>query len=246
MVYICRKCRRNLPELYPKLRSCHFCHTYYCSKLCRQNDLKQHQSKCIGAQASRFCKDMLRTIITSNDTVLITKLCKLAYDSYCIEGRGCLLLNFKDLDSLAAATSVKKLIEKELSYTIKSKLPVESKKIRKAINYYNPHESIILGICLHVPLKNMDLTKKEAGRSYRENNVKLIEAYSIMINVESDKFRNWWILKCAAVNEHKKRLKNRKGQKSGDDTLILKGIEDKNCDTVSIMTGGSDSTIGGG
>ena len=153
-----------------------------------------------------------------------------------------MLLNFKDLDELASASSVKSLIEKELYYCTKSKLPEASKKIKKCVANYNPQESIVLGICLHIPLKRMDLTKKEAGRSYREDNVKLVEAMSIMVNVESPKFRNWWRLKCAAVNESKGKKKNGKNNHHNS-TMILKGISD-NAETDTVITGMTGSTTG--
>ena len=155
----------------PKLCSCHFCHTYYCSKKCRADDFEKHKSKCVGCQISSFSKFILKTITSTSDFELIEKICKVGYDGFCKQGRGAVILQIDDLAVIENMTDVRSLVTNYMEYVPKAKLPMDAKKTRKAVVGSDPNEKVVLSIYFDVKIGEIEMSEKEKQRNYRFDSV---------------------------------------------------------------------------
>ena len=165
--FICRKCKMAILSKNPKLCSCHFCHTYYCSKKCRADDFEKHKSKCVGCQISSFSKFILKTITSTSDFELIEKICKVGYDGFCKQGRGAVILQIDDLAVIENMTDVRSLVTNYMEYIPKAKLPMDAKKTRKAVVGSDPNEKVVLSIYFDVKIGEIEMSEKEKQRNYR-------------------------------------------------------------------------------
>ncbi|RNA06358.1 phosphohistidine phosphatase -like protein [Brachionus plicatilis] len=61
-------------------RPCHYCHTLYCSRSCRQSDWVRHKTKCTSARLAWYCKKLLAKV--GRSAQLRHELSKIALTAY--------------------------------------------------------------------------------------------------------------------------------------------------------------------
>lgn len=71
----------NSPCAATKVRhSCHYCHTWYCSRRCRQSDWIEHKAKCTSGRLAWYCKKLLAKV--GRNALLRHELSKVALTAY--------------------------------------------------------------------------------------------------------------------------------------------------------------------
>ncbi|XP_052093183.1 uncharacterized protein LOC127729396 isoform X3 [Mytilus californianus] len=92
----CENCREvtYLQDAKDYYITCHFCSTYYCSRLCRGEDWYIHKCSCIYGRISDLCKRVIKFCNKNPDMQF--HLSQIARIGFSEKGKGCVKLTFRE------------------------------------------------------------------------------------------------------------------------------------------------------
>ncbi|KAG9270281.1 hypothetical protein AMEX_G15211 [Astyanax mexicanus] len=158
MVCSNKKCQRveTLFNASLYFKSCHSCHTYYCSRNCRRDDWDTHKGSCMYGRVSSVCRQILRHCRENSE--IHSAFSRIAKVGYLSRGRGILFIGFQNPDSASTflkvglksiITSPTYLSLRELD-SFKENLGEYCKELQDAGKQYDPNECFLLNVSIAI------------------------------------------------------------------------------------------------
>ncbi|XP_072538154.1 apical junction component 1 homolog [Salminus brasiliensis] len=137
-------------------KSCHSCHTYYCSRNCRREDWDTHKDSCLHGRINSACRHILRHCRENSE--IHKAFSRIAKVGYLSRGRGILFIGFQNTDSADTflkvgleriTTSPTYLSLRELD-SFKDNLGEYCKELQDAGKDYDPSECFLLNVSIAI------------------------------------------------------------------------------------------------
>ncbi|XP_076859081.1 apical junction component 1 homolog isoform X2 [Brachyhypopomus gauderio] len=137
-------------------KSCHSCHTYYCSRNCRWEDWDTHKKTCMNSRISSVCRHVLKNCRENSEVhKAFSRIAKVGFLS---RGRGVLFIGFPNpgsadnflqvgLESLLMSPIYLSLRELD---NFKDNLGEYCKELQDAGKQYDPSECFLLNVSIAI------------------------------------------------------------------------------------------------
>uniref|UniRef100_A0A4W4GXT3 Apical junction molecule ajm1 alpha/beta domain-containing protein n=1 Tax=Electrophorus electricus TaxID=8005 RepID=A0A4W4GXT3_ELEEL len=148
--------KENLFNASLYFKSCHSCHTYYCSRNCRWEDWDTHKKTCMYSRISSVCRHILKHCRENSEVhKAFSRIAKVGYLS---RGRGVLFIGFPNpgsadnflqvgLESLLMSPVYLSLRELD---SFKDNLGEYCKELQDAGKQYDPNECFLLNVSIAI------------------------------------------------------------------------------------------------